>query len=241
MSITKLEIREITGKIHVKSGLHIGAGQDEIKIGGIDNPVVKNPINNQPYIPGSSLKGKIRSLLEWKEAKFDTKEGKPYSVSSGDGDFITRIFGNGKTEDKYTGGPTRAIFHDCNLANAEELISKNALTEQKVEVSINRISGTAARSGPRHVERVPTGAIFDFKLSFMIMNDTDENDLPYLFVGMKLLELTALGGSGSRGYGKIEFTFDEKAYKSFKDFIKETKVNDKPTYQLKELSEMNVK
>jgi len=59
------DIKEIKGKIHIKTGLHIGAGNDEIKIGGIDNPIVKNPLTNEPYIPGSSLKGKIRSLIEW--------------------------------------------------------------------------------------------------------------------------------------------------------------------------------
>ena len=58
------EIKSIKGKIVLKTGLHIGAGSDEIHIGGIDTPVVKDPLKGWPYIPGSSLKGKIRTLLE---------------------------------------------------------------------------------------------------------------------------------------------------------------------------------
>lgn len=233
MNITKLDVIELSGKINVLSGLHIGAGQDEIKIGGIDNPVIKNPLTDRPYIPGSSLKGKIRTLLEWKYGKIG-ENGSPYSAESEEGHLITRIFGNGKSDDKYKGGPTRVIFHDCSLdkKNADKLVEKNALTEQKVEVSINRINGTAAGSGPRHVERVPAGAIFDFKLSYLIFNDEDKKDFPQLFLGMKLLELTALGGSGSRGYGKIEFEFEQDVAKRFPDFIVNGKLK-----SLKEIEE----
>lgn len=233
MEIKTLEVIELSGKINVLSGLHIGAGQDEIKIGGIDNPVIKNPLTNYPYIPGSSLKGKIRTLLEWKYGKVNDK-GSPHFVDSGDGDFITKIFGNGASKPNYSGGPTRVIFHDCSLdfKNADKLIEKNALTEQKVEVSINRINGTAAGSGPRHVERVPAGAIFEFKLSYLIFNDADKKDFPQLFLGMKLLELTALGGSGSRGYGKIEFDFEQDVAKRFPDFIVNGKLK-----SLKEIEE----
>ncbi len=56
------EMREITGKIILKSGLHVGAGDTEMRIGGTDNPVIKHPHNLEPYIPGSSIKGKVRSL-----------------------------------------------------------------------------------------------------------------------------------------------------------------------------------
>jgi CRISPR-associated protein Csm3 len=90
-----IEIKELKGKIKLVSGLHIGAGNDEIHIGGIDNPVIKN--HDEPYIPGSSLKGKIRTLLEWYLGKLD-REGKPHSVAEGGGDEITLIFGNGNSE-----------------------------------------------------------------------------------------------------------------------------------------------
>jgi len=214
-----LEIKELRGKIKLISGLHIGAGNDEIHIGGIDNPVVKNPLNDYPYIPGSSLKGKIRTLLEWYLGKVDNN-GKPHFVKSGAGDEITLIFGNGSNEKEYAGGPTRASFNDCSLTqeSLEKMRKKSALTEEKVEVSINRLSGTASKSGPRNIERVPAGAEFDFSLSYLVFDDIDKQYFNYLILGLKLLELTALGGSGSRGYGKIRFEFDDNS--DIKDFTK---------------------
>ena len=88
------------------------------------------------------------------------------------------------------------------------MLKKNALTEEKIEVSINRLSGTASKSGPRTIERVPAGAEFDFSLSYLVFDDADKQNFKYLILGLKILELTALGGSGSRGYGKIKFEFE---------------------------------
>ena len=203
-------IKEITAVIQVKSGLHIGGSKDEIKIGGIDNPVIKNPLTNEPYIPGSSLKGKIRSLLEWQFGTM-TNEGKPTDVTKNSQDSakkISKIFGNGSTiKDNALAkeiGPTRVSFADCNLKNKDELLEKNALTEEKIEVTINRLTGAVGGGGPRHMERVPAGAEFNFSLT-LIEFEGDEDFEPLVALGMKLLELTNLGGSGSRGYGKIEF------------------------------------
>lgn len=236
------EIKEISGKIRVVTGLHIGAGNDEIKIGGIDNPVVKNPITNEPYIPGSSLKGKIRTLLEWWLGTIDdenpTKVNKPTEDKKSDTwkkdknelkhhIIIAKIFGNGGTiKDENIAkeiGPTRVSFSDCFLTkeSADKLRSLNALTEAKTEVVINRFSGSAKRGGLRQMERVPAGAEFEFKLSYMVFDEEDERNFDYLALGMKLIELVGIGGSTSRGYGKIEF-FDLKGIKE--DFIKDGKL-----------------
>ncbi|MGA1845999.1 type III-A CRISPR-associated RAMP protein Csm3 [Deferribacter abyssi] len=202
------EIKELKGKIIIKTGLHIGAGNDEINIGGIDNPVVKDPITGYPYIPGSSLKGKVRTLLEWYKG-YVNQDGSPYSTKDSNNP-IARIFGNGKNESEYKGGPTRVSFSDCRLLNAKELIEKDALTESKVEVSIDRTKGTASKAGPRHMERVPAGAVFEFYLTYKVFDEHDEKNFELLLQGLKLLEMDALGGSGSRGYGKIKFEFDDE-------------------------------
>lgn len=205
-----LSVRKIEGKIVLKTGLHIGAGSDEIHIGGIDTPVVKDPLTGWPYIPGSSLKGKIRTLLEWATNRV-SPDGKPWSTKEAD-DPIARIFGNGSNMPEYEGGPTRVSFSDCFLGEykAREMIKKGALTEEKTEVVIDRIKGTVGGGGPRRMERVPAGAEFDFGVTYKIydMGDKgaqDEKNLRLLLIGMKLLELDALGGSGSRGYGKVKF------------------------------------
>lgn len=230
MSYRLLEIKEIKGTIKLLTGLHIGAGSDEIKIGGIDTPVVRNPINDEPYIPGSSLKGKARSLLEWYlgkikvERKTDNKgritfEGKPwYEPDDEKGRAICRIFGiSGADAGDYNEGPSRALFRDCSLTKGskEKLIEHNALTEDKIEVTIDRIKGTSGGGGPRHMERVPAGAKFDFVIHYKIMDingdngEVDRKNFKYLLRALKLLEMDALGGCGSRGYGRIKFEFED--------------------------------
>ena len=231
-------IKEITGIIEINTGLHIGGSNDEIKIGGIDNPVIKNPLTNEPYIPGSSLKGKIRSLIEWQFGAM-TDDGKPADITKKDNEKdnenikkIVKLFGNGGTvkDNKLAKeiGPTRVSFADCSLANKDELLEKNALTEEKVEVTIDRFTGSVGGGGPRHMERVPAGAKFRFSIS-LVEFEGDKDLESILALGMKLLELTNLGGNGSRGYGKIEFSeikgLDEKylengKLKSYEDLKK---------------------
>jgi CRISPR-associated protein Csm3 len=212
-------IRKITGTLELLSGLHIGGGNTEMHIGGTDNPVIKNPVTNQPYIPGSSIKGKMRSLLEWRAGVVGLTEGSPLGfkhIGKLDGDQLTqgkallKLFGGAPEGDRDEAllreiGPTRLAFWDCNLDPAwvAEMDKRNLLlTEQKTENAINRIAGVA--ENPRNTERVPAGARFAFQLTLKVHGDEDL--LEELLVGFKLLELTGLGGSGSRGYGKLRFT-----------------------------------
>lgn len=213
-----VKIQTLTGTLVLKTGLHIGAGDTEMRIGGTDNPVVKDPLTGLPYIPGSSLKGKIRSLLEWRYGLASLANGGPYSFRqlardehNTAGRKIVALFGgapeNSEEVKKLAAeiGPTRVSFWDCPLnrdwkekvADARNL----PLTEAKSENSINRITGVA--DNPRFTERVIAGAEFDFKLTLKVLGDEDL--LPLLREGLKLLELDSLGGSGSRGYGKVEF------------------------------------
>lgn len=212
-------IRKFTGSLELVTGLHIGSGNTEMHIGGTDNPVLKNPITQEPYIPGSSLKGKIRSLLEWKLGVVGQTEGKPLGfrdisrVPSADqiqAKNLLKLFGGapeGTNQDMKLVeeiGPTRLAFWDCSLTRAwvEEMSRRNLLlTETKMENSIDRIRGVAEH--PRNTERVPAGATFDFALTVRIHDGEDL--LATVYEGLKLLELTGLGGSGSRGYGKVKF------------------------------------
>ncbi|RMF92692.1 MAG: type III-A CRISPR-associated RAMP protein Csm3 [Candidatus Schekmanbacteria bacterium] len=218
-----MDIKKIEGKIKLLTGLHIGGGGNEMHIGGIDNPVVKHPHTMEPYIPGSSLKGKVRSLLEMQSGLIIHTGGSVLSGSTlkklkNDEDkekckAILKIFGSSGADkdDESEFGPTRVSFADCYLnakwkENADN--KRLLLTETKSENSINRIKGTA--ENPRFIERVPAGAEFDFSLTFKILEESD-NVLfnKYLLNGLKLLEMDCLGGSGSRGYGRISFTFEK--------------------------------
>ena len=213
MQLINIHIIEAT--LVLQTGLHIGGGDSEIHIGGIDNEVIKHPVSGEPYIPGSSLKGKIRSLLEWKsgavqEAPLGKKEydnaqnGQQQAVKA-----ILQLFGiSGDTQNEDFQkeiGHTRVSFWDCPLNKdyADRLREDNLpLTEAKSENRINRIAGTAEH--PRQTERVPAGARFDFKLTVKQFDGDEEALFDTLLQGLKLLEWDSLGGSGSRGYGKVK-------------------------------------
>jgi CRISPR-associated protein Csm3 len=215
MTIKFLKNHKIEALLTVKTGLKIGAGKDSIEIGGIDSPVVKHPHSLQPYIPGSSIKGKLRSLLEWSlncieqdGSVYGTRTSPPHT------DVILRTFGI--TSDKWEGGPSRLLVRDAHLHKDwyTKIKERNLpLTEAKSEVTINRIEGKAARMGPRTMERVPSGAEFDIEMLFKryaVADDTEGlHDLACVnrvIEAMRLLEEDALGGSGSRGYGRVEFS-----------------------------------
>jgi CRISPR-associated protein Csm3 len=218
------DIVTIEGKIRLASGLHIGGGDQAIQIGGIDKPVIRHPNNQNPYIPGSSLKGKIRTLLEHKLGVSQYNKGKPSDVKANyenddnarnNADKIAKLFGNGDpmygkdTEKAKAIGPSRGVFADAMLSRdfCDVMIenSEYTLSESKMETKIDRLQGTAANKSLRTIERVPEGVVFDFSFSVKILKDGDRELVELLKSGMKLLELDYLGGHGSRGYGKVVF------------------------------------
>lgn len=216
-------IKTLTGQIELLTGLHIGGGDADMHIGGIDNPVIKHPVTQEPYIPGSSIKGKMRSLLEWELGVVSHTEGKPLGYKhleklnedqKEDAKVILKLFGgapDGKDNAEPVNeiGPTRLAFWDCPLDRQwiEEMKAKNlllteALTEAKMENSIDRIRGVA--ENPRQTERVPADAKFKFRVTLREHKD-DEDLLDTILKGLRLIEISGLGGSGSRGYGKVRF------------------------------------
>ena len=217
-----IDIKEIKGRIVLKSGLHIGAGDMEMKIGGVDNTVVTHPHTHEPYIPGSSIKGKVRSLLEMRSGLMGMTEGRPLQIRhlercKGDAwnhcEKILKIFGasGADTEAAASLGPTRVSFADCLLNDewkrkAEERNWPH--TEVKSENAIDRIRGVAR--DPRFTERVPANTEFDFSVSLKVLGEDEADLFDYLLDGLRLLEMDALGGSGSRGYGRIRFEFDDE-------------------------------
>ncbi|WFE69477.1 type III-A CRISPR-associated RAMP protein Csm3 [Thiomicrospira sp. R3] len=220
MTLQLTKITRIEATLELLTGMHIGAGSDVMHIGGIDNPVIKNPIDNKPYIPGSSLKGKIRSLLEWRAGLVGPTQGAPVglnhlkeltSVQQIEAKKIIQLFGASgdtkNTELALTLGPTRCSFWDAKLNEdwyQAVLELGVSITEDKTENTIDRISATA--KNPRHTERVPAGAQFQFTLTFKhLLSDDEQQLIPLLLQGLKLLETEGLGGSGSRGYGKVKF------------------------------------
>lgn len=196
----------ISTKLTLLSGLHIGESKDRADIGGIDNPVIRRKDKDQqPYIPGSSLKGKIRSLLEQIAGIAEIGGGTKieFEQKSVDCQNINLAFGFANDD-----LPSRLIFRDSYLNNqsVEELKASEytdmPFTEAKSENTINRVTGKA--DNPRTQERVPAGSMFDIEIVVNDFNDNKTELVKNLLVkGLEALNNDYLGGSGSRGYGHI--------------------------------------
>ncbi len=207
----QINTKKLSGKIVVKTGLHIGAGNDKVEIGGMDNPIIRNPLTHEPYIPGSSIKGKMRSLMEWKFDKLKSTGGKVCPCGLPDCP-VCRVFGsaNTKSDEAKDRGPTRLIVRDAVLTKEwkEKFRSGNSIVEEKNENSLNRIT---AEANPRPIERIVPGVEFDFEISYRVIDtgDNGKTDEKYfnevVLESLKLLQDDYLGGGGSRGNGQIEF------------------------------------
>jgi len=218
----------IQGKLICKTGLRIGGSKEELEIGGLDNPIIRDPVDKLPYIPGSSIKGKLRSQLEYKydrvgwhwerhregrEVKRELKQSGGEPCGCGDKECpVCTIFGAHKnTEHKL--GPSRLIVRDAFLTNDSqkklEPLREEGLeyAEVKTENIIDRLSGTAKE--PRPMERVPKGTEFNLNLSVRVFEGDDEEKMVgYIKEALELLQEDYLGGSGTRGYGWVEVKYE---------------------------------
>ena len=207
----------LTGKIFIKgsivaeTGLHIGGSKSSLDIGGIDLNVIKTA-DKVPFIPGSSLKGKLRSMLA-RLAGSESVTADPASVKT--------LFGDSGENDK-KGFVTRLLVRDAMLEDKENFKKRFKdlefeYTETKWENTIDRKTGTAQH--PRQLERVPAGAKFEFEIVYDEYDDAKTKEhLMTLRTAMRLLEGDYLGGSGSRGYGKVRFEGVHYTIKRVEDF-----------------------
>ncbi len=187
---------QISGVLEVKTGMHIGGSSAFAAIGAVDSPIIKDVRTNLPMIPGSSLKGKMRTLL----AKYYNNElaEKP----DDDHERLTRLFGTSKKEHIKA---SRVLVSDMIMANADDLRNQGveSLTEVKFENSINRATAVA---NPRQIERAIRGTEFELDIIYDVEKEEQLlEDMETLAEGLRLLQYDYLGGSGSRGYGKVAF------------------------------------
>jgi len=220
----------VTGKIETKTGLHIGGTPGALAIGGVDMPVIRDARTNRPYIPGSSLKGKMRSLAEkFSGAPQNKGIGKDVTIHIAGGDkrdyrdlaeyrrvgareyteyWVNPIFGVPGEVGFDIPAPNRLIVRDVPLSEESEkdlLAIKTDLpfTEVKWEAAIDRVTSAAT---PRQIERVPAGAIFSpMELVFSVYLEDDIALFDKLLTCLQLVEDDYLGGHGSRGSGKVAF------------------------------------
>jgi CRISPR-associated protein Csm3 len=236
----------IKGKITALTGLHIGGNSIGMAIGGADKVVVRNPLTNEPYIPGSSLRGKMRSLLErarGAENLNENKEGGFFYESKKDNEgklkhegsagrdpetLLGKLFG--VSAEKNNGQPTRLMVRDAPLTKESKKHLENApntdmpMTEVKTEVNIDRITSAA---NPRQFERVPAGAVFAFELVLTLLEGDNETQfLNLIREGLELVQHDSLGGHGSRGYGAVEFSVETLQERTMQNFQQDQAASD---------------
>lgn len=248
----------INGEITCKTGLHIGGSLETIEIGGSDNPIIRDTVSNLPFIPGSSIKGKLRSLLELSDKKSSLSVIKKKGNPSTEG-IAAEFFGVANNNESSKANKDSESSND-NFHN--KLIVRDAFptedtikmwdkhsdiidgAELKYENSLNRITSEAK---PRNIERVPVNSKFKLEIVLSIYDKTyttksNYESLKPLFKSMKLLQDDYLGGSGTRGFGKIEFeniTIKERGLEYYtenneKDAIVEDKTLDDAIKELKD-------
>jgi len=199
----------VDGRITLLTGLHIGGNNMGMEVGGVNATVIRNPVTGEPYIPGSSLKGKIRSLLDQKEGRFARLGSIENGPDDDAGQTLVRFFGNVKGSGENI--PSKVLFRDSRMIGAALLLKKVKtfdlpFTEVKTEVVIDRVKSSAL---PRSLERVPAGIEFKMSVVLNVWEDLvhaipEEALLNLLFDGFKLLEKDYLGGKGSRGSGQVK-------------------------------------
>jgi CRISPR-associated protein Csm3 len=188
----------IKGIIDILTGMHIGGSSAFSAIGAVDSPVVKDTLTGLPLLPGSSLKGKMRTLLARSENSELIKD------PNQDVEPILRLFGSSKKDNIKAG---RLLFSDAVMSNWSELEKRGlrSSTEVKFENTISRLTAVA---NPRQIERAVRGSHFPLELIYEVNSQSDEEiikDMELIAKGFKLLQYDYIGGSGSRGYGKIAF------------------------------------
>lgn len=187
---------QITGILEVKTGMHIGTSDAFAAIGAIDSPVIRDAATKVPMIPGSTLKGKLRTLL----AKQYNPNSLKVKTPNDDVEEIVNLFG-GTSNNGSSAKVSRLIFSDMMMVNENNLPNRG--TEVKFENTINRLTAVA---NPRQIERVIRGAKFEVDIIYDVEPEADvAADFKMLVEGLKLLEYDYLGGHGTRGYGKVKF------------------------------------
>jgi CRISPR-associated protein Csm3 len=216
----------LDGDLHCETGLHIGAGKGSLEIGGADNPVVKDAFG-RPYIPGSSLRGKLRSLLEQSSGfavpaelvYLSRRKGQEVRIHQSDrpDDEICVLFGrnpgrvervNGDALESSGATPSRLTVYDAPL-DGDSITPQmrenldDELTEVKSENAVDRITSQA---NPRTLERVPAGARFRIRIVLDVLCEPDKELFSRVVEGLRLMEDDSLGGGGSRGSGRVRLS-----------------------------------
>ena len=214
---------QIEGTMTLKSGLHIGGESDGIKIGGCDNPIIKDRLTGEPFIPGSSLKGVMRSIDENRTInKNKIRNGQPCGCGE-TSCMICKMFG-AHTNPRPSSGQPRLIVHDMRLDEdfKDQLLKSGdsifSIVETRTVTMIDRSTGMAAKGTLRNLEFISAGTKFKCKFTLKIQDTDNEADfikeIKYI---IDRIEIEGIGSKTTSGCGEVEFDIDWEDYKEFKN------------------------
>lgn len=218
----------LRGKLVAESGLHLGAGGSLEPVGS-DSPVLRDALG-RPYIPGSSLKGVLRSTVERLIRGINPgRSGRVWScdilqdgcVSPTERQTLREKFKDEKNfDEKFTQGLTEKSCSVCCLFGSPWLASRVLIKdlycaaewpgqiEVRDGVGIDRDTETAATRIKYDYEVVPRGIELDLEL---VVENAEGWELGLLFVSLQELDQgrASLGGLTSRGLGRVRLDWQE--------------------------------
>jgi len=197
-----------------------------LKIWWIDSEVVKHPITNEPYIPWSSIKGRMRALIEMTRWEYGEKTNKKWETEyhsvEDPNNKVAKAFGCAWKDEKIA---SRILVEDfklviddkikeyCEFDENNNLIKvRSDFYEDKAENSVPRFLSWSAN--PRHIERVPAWVEFEWKIVLTPVEGwnygiTAEELKAILNEWIRLVENFWLGGGVSRWNWRIIFLNNE--------------------------------
>ncbi|MEM2841530.1 MAG: CRISPR-associated RAMP protein Csx7 [Candidatus Bathyarchaeia archaeon] len=218
MVFEKLEERVIiNGTLTLLTPLHIGSPKTEIDLEKVDMPVLKDT-QGQPYIPGSSLKGKIRSEAE----RIARKEGKTVctppntkkmcgTITPNNLCICCRIFG--------TAGENMSVASKVRFRDAYPH-ARVIETMTRAGIAMDRERGVVAQGALYSIEAIPQGTRFGFE---MVTENLAKDEWKLLKAAINSFADAGLGGSVSRGMGKVKLDLESASRRTSKFYLGEEK------------------
>lgn len=217
--------------------IHIGIGESDFDPLQTDNTVIRDN-NGMPYIPGSSLKGVLRSFIEILINSNISEDYEACFIVNKpclDDEKIKAIKNQYKDDDKKI---AKAIYDGmcdvCKLFGGNHFASKIKIRDSKIiddkfyidrrdGVVIDRETGTSLDGRKYDFEQVAAGTRFDFFMSADNLEEKQKELFKIIINGLKNEDIY-VGGKTSVGLGNIKLT-DVEVYEITSDKLKEYLIN----------------
>jgi CRISPR-associated RAMP protein (TIGR02581 family) len=201
------EIVEIQVEYESKSSLAIQAGREE-GLSAVEQPVVK--IGGTPVIPGSTLKGVLRSFLESYLSQNGLEICVPLAAIPGEikrsnkiGEYVQKIGRKSPCEGEKA-CPVCQIFGSAGISSRTSFLDARPINEVKIldrkHVALERDTKTASKGALLEIQTIEPGAKFNGLIRII---NPEKWHIGALIIAIENLEKLGMGSKKSAGYGEI--------------------------------------